>query len=809
MGNCKSKPASIGQDEVAVIGDAVKAGPGAPLPPIADGRLPNSDYDYVPPGEPADEEARLKLLRSMAILDTEQEDRFSSITKLVCSVFNVPIAAVSLVDSERQWFKAVEGLGEVCQTDRDVSFCGHTILPATPQIMVIEDVLEDVRFAGNPLVVGGPRIRFYAGAPLVSSANGYRYGALCIIDIKPRKEFTPEQYNLLAQFAELAVREIEKDKLNLLQKMVQEQRGALGLSDSVSPIGSLRSSVSELEPANWGLSRAADCFVEGVMLVDVATTTWQILYTNPAFSAVLGVPKDEATSQGFWDMFGGPGMDADACVASVEANEPFSITVALQSIYRQTPKSVTIDFRPTATTQLGVVGVPVGLGPGVVQSSSGSTPASSDLNNNVNNNVASMGQPLSSRHLFFAIVQPDQLRPGAVRPVSDGARRFGIVQGGAPGGSQPSQLTSYGSGNTSAGSSAISTVPSINKAMPTAFTDVRLGPLIGRGAYGRVYRGSWNGNTVAVKVMETTENLAHPGESVPSDQAKEETGGARGLFEAVLSSSLSHPNVVHTYQYAVRPISKPMPGTKVFGQGSRRGSLDASAGAKRVSEVWLISEFCNRGPLLTAIERGAFLTQPSAQYGQPNLIAVLQTLQEVAAAMHYLHSHGIVHGDLTGGNVLLTSSDKDARGFSAKVVDFGLSRVCGESGYLQTNTMGCAEYMPPELITGGILTKAGDVYAFGIITWEMYVGRRAWEGLQPGQVLKRVAANEMLTFPVQTPHRLKILGERCMVGDPKLRPTFDEVLTEVNAILNDTMSILQQFLHATAANGTGSIPTKQ
>jgi serine/threonine protein kinase len=703
------------------------------------------------------------------------------------------------IGAQRQWFKAVEGLGDVCQTGRDVSFCGHTILPPIPQIMVIEDALEDVRFAGNPLVLGGPGIRFYAGAPLVSSANGYRYGSLCIIDTKPHKEFTPEQYNLLAQFGELTVREIEKDKLNLLQKMVQEQRGTLGLSASASPAGSLRSSVSELEPANWGLSRAANCFVEGVMLVDVATTTWQILYTNPAFSTVLGVPKDEATSQGFWDMFGGAGIDADTCAASVEANEPFSITVALQSIYRQTPKSVTIDFRPTATTQLGLVGVPVGPELGAVQPSSGSTPALSDLPNNVNAIDASEGQPSPARHLFFAILQPDQLRPGAVRPVSD--RRIGIIQEGEPVASQqPLQISSSGSGNTSAG-----TALSINKAMPTAFTDVRLGPLIGRGAYGRVYRGSWNGNTVAVKVMETTENLPNPGESLPSNEVN---GGARGLFEAVLSSSLSHPNVVHTYQYAVRHISKPMPGTKVLGEGARRGSLDTSATAKHVSEVWLISEFCNRGPLLTAIERGAFLTQPSAQYGQPNLIAVLQTLQEVAAAMHYLHSQGIVHGDLTGGNVLLTSSDKDARGFSAKVVDFGLSRVCGESGYLQTNTMGCAEYMPPELITGGILTKAGDVYAFGIIVWEMYVGRRAWEGLQPGQVLKKVASNEMLVFPGQTPHRLKILGERCISSDPKLRPTFVEVLSEVNAILTDTMSILQQFLHATAANGTGTVPTK-
>ena len=75
------------------------------------------------------------------------------------------------------------------------------------------DALEDARFAENPLVTGDPHIRFYAGAPLVSSANGYRYGTLCVIDAVPHDEFTAEQYNLLIQFGELAVREIEKDKV--------------------------------------------------------------------------------------------------------------------------------------------------------------------------------------------------------------------------------------------------------------------------------------------------------------------------------------------------------------------------------------------------------------------------------------------------------------------------------------------------------------------------------------------------------------------------------------------------------------------
>lgn len=718
-------------------GDTVSA-PGRLAPPQG---VENVNPDstsvsgFTPPGNTTDEEERLELMRRLEILDSKNEDRFSSITRLMCSVFDVPIAAVSLIDAERQWFKAAEGLGEVCQTGRDISFCGHTILPPVPQIFIVEDTLEDVRFAGNPLVKGPPYIRFYAGAPLVSSANGYRYGSLCVIDTRPHSKFSTEQYNLLAQFAELTVREIEKDKVALLQKMIREQRAlsasaSESIRDSDNNFRGLSSqlSIPATEPdlsGPWELSRTPEDFTEGIMLMDLTTESWQILYTNPAFSSILGVPADEALSQGFWDLFD-PASETEPSKepwrVALRANQPFSLTVSLQSIYRQTPKVIALDFKPVEAAQLGIVGVPA-------------TAFQEDGNFN-----------LPNRRLYFGTVRPDCVQNATKRrPPSPQERML-----------------------------------SFSKVMPSAFTDVKLGPLIGRGAYGRVYRGTWHGNTVAVKVVEASKysgdtDAASAVPSTGNPNASRNASGARGLFEAVLSSSLSHPNVVHTYQYAVRPLTE------------------------ESHEVWLISEYCNKGPLLTAIERGAFLTQPAVHSGHPNLIAVLQTLQEIAAAMHYLHGHDIVHGDLTGGNVLLTSSEKDARGFTAKVVDFGLSRICGERGYLKTKTLGCAEYMPPELIRGGILTKASDVYAFGVITWELYLGRRAWEGLRPGQVLKLVANNERLQFPPQTPRRLRVLGEGCLAPDPTQRPTFTQILEEVNSILSDTMSILQQFVRASAA----------
>lgn len=722
-------------------------------------------------------------------------------------------------------------------------------------MLIVEDALEDKRFRDNPLVVGEPHIRFYAGAPLISSANGYRYGTLCVIDTRPHHEFSVEQYNMLIQFAELCVREIEKDKLTLLQKLVQQSAAAgevspLGsLTPLASPPDSLRTSAApsataaasaaplhsstppgvqqdtaqppaskpgepqELaleQPAeqHWGLLRAVDCFREGVMLVDVSSPAWTVLYTNEAFTAATGVPRDEATAQGFWEIFGSQGLSPASYQEEMEAGESFSVSVGLLLLSGGPCKQAVIDFRPAATGQLGGPSQQVGIPANVTSTAEGP---------DAQRPTVQAGAAALGPRLYFAIVRQEtrkpplptasastqrqavpQLEPSEQQAVSPFAAMAGSGGPSPPASgtvSPPLPLAGAGRRPSIESQRSISSVaggiPTFKRAMPSAFTDVRLGPLIGRGAYGRVYRGSWNGTTVAVKVIETTEPLDEAGMAP----------GKSGIFEAVLSTNLSHPNIVHTYQYAFRPVS-------VDEQDDARASNSSSVGSppqntgKPATEVWLVSEFCNRGPLLTAIERGAFLTQPSSQYGQPNLISVLQTLQEIAAALQYLHRNDVLHGDLTGGNVLLTASDKDTRGFTAKVVDFGLSRVCS-GDYLRTRTLGCAEYMPPELITEGILTKSADLYAFGVITWEIYVGRRAWEGLKPTEVLRRVASNVRLQFPPQTPHRLKVLGERCMEYSPAARPTMDEVLSEVNSILSDTMGILQQFLAASSAASAG------
>ena len=155
------------------------------------------------PPIPADEARRLEALWALDLLDTPAEERFDRLARLARRLFNVPIALVSLVDSGRQWFKARAGL-EVESTPREVSFCGHAIVGDGP--LVVEDALEDPRFADNPLVTGAPGIRFYAGAPL-RLRGGSALGTLCIIDRVPRL-LDAEELQLLDDLARLAEAEL-------------------------------------------------------------------------------------------------------------------------------------------------------------------------------------------------------------------------------------------------------------------------------------------------------------------------------------------------------------------------------------------------------------------------------------------------------------------------------------------------------------------------------------------------------------------------------------------------------------------------
>ncbi|MEM9420147.1 MAG: GAF domain-containing protein, partial [Planctomycetota bacterium] len=159
----------------------------------------------IQPPKPDDEANRLQTLRSLNLLDTPVEGRFERITQLAQILLDVPIAAISLVDSDRQWFKSIQGLS-ASETPREVAFCAHTIVDRQPQI--ITDARESERYHDNPLVAGEPGIVFYAGQPLYA-ADRSCVGSFCVIDRQPR-EFDDRQLGILRELGELAENEINQ-----------------------------------------------------------------------------------------------------------------------------------------------------------------------------------------------------------------------------------------------------------------------------------------------------------------------------------------------------------------------------------------------------------------------------------------------------------------------------------------------------------------------------------------------------------------------------------------------------------------------
>lgn len=154
------------------------------------------------------ETERLRALSETNLLDSEREERFDRLTRLAANSLETETALVSLVDSDRQWFKSCHGFSGT-ETSRDISFCTHAI--EAPDIMVVLDATKDPRFADNPLVTNEPFIRFYAGAPLITS-QGHALGTLCVLDYKPRETFDDTDREILRDLADSVVGLIDKDE---------------------------------------------------------------------------------------------------------------------------------------------------------------------------------------------------------------------------------------------------------------------------------------------------------------------------------------------------------------------------------------------------------------------------------------------------------------------------------------------------------------------------------------------------------------------------------------------------------------------
>ncbi|GAB4816981.1 hypothetical protein N2152v2_004027 [Parachlorella kessleri] len=278
-----------------------------------------------------------------------------------------------------------------------------------------------------------------------------------------------------------------------------------------------------------------------------------------------------------------------------------------------------------------------------------------------------------------------------------------------------------------------------------------------------------------LKSNKVLEHVSNAGEQAPLNS----------VLGACLSKDLGHPNLIMTYDWATLALEDTLDG-----QAAPQGMQTLS--------LWIIQEYANCGSLNDAIERGDFKVTPTPN-SQPNMPHVLLTAKDTAGAVSYMHGHGILHGDLTGSNVLLTSHVLgDDRGFCAKVADFKLARVIQGTDSFTTRTCGTATHCPPELLEDGSLSPAGDAWAFGILLWEMASGQRAFKGMRDAQSLV----------------------ERCLDKDPKQRPDFDQIVLDLENQLGTTSSLQQdkerlqyhmlceQEAGAAAAVTVPSIPTR-
>jgi len=206
------------------------------------------ESEYVNPDRPSNEEARLQALRRYEILDTDPEKEFDDLTLLASHICGAPVAMISLIDENRQWFKSKVGM-TANETSRDIAFCAHGILQA--EMFVIKDAQADERFAANPLVTGNPRIRFYAGAPLVTS-EGHALGMICVNDQVPR-ELSSTQMEALQALSRQVVAQLE------LRRSTKELR---------QTVADLEKTQEELRWRTAFFEAKFDTSIDGVLVVD-------------------------------------------------------------------------------------------------------------------------------------------------------------------------------------------------------------------------------------------------------------------------------------------------------------------------------------------------------------------------------------------------------------------------------------------------------------------------------------------------------------------------------------------------------------
>lgn len=268
--------------------------------------------------------------------------------------------------------------------------------------------------------------------------------------------------------------------------------------------------------------------------------------------------------------------------------------------------------------------------------------------------------------------------------------------------------------------------------------------LLGYGSFGRVYKAYWYGQEVALKITTPFRN---------------------NVNEGILGEKLKHINIVETYSYKL--LNK---------------TDDNNTSSDPESELWIIQEYCNLGDISKSLNSNLF-RDPNNNI--PLMYNILMTLNDIAQAMKCLNYQKIIHCDLNCKNILLKSkqtNQDDKRRFMAKISDFGM--ISYYSNDSQTIPLGTLSHMAPEMISDGLKTSACDVYAFGIIMWELWSGKQAFEDVQPTAIAKMVILDRKRpNFDDLCPFDYIDLAKRCWSDNNVKRPKWMYIIEKISEML--------------------------
>ncbi|GLC36181.1 hypothetical protein PLESTF_001471200 [Pleodorina starrii] len=788
---------------------------------------------YLGPPVPPCEDARLATIRAldkMAVDKPEEDPEIASILRLCTSMFQAPVALVALFDAKRVYVSGSEGGVIPCgDFPWRWTLCAWSLAYNHAQILVIPDTLQDARFRENAKVTGFPGVRFYCGAPLIAS-NGHRLGTLCFADVAPRPGFDAASCSVMNNLSELVVRHLEKDiALKLKQRDNDVLKATYGqlqrtldcfdhcvvLVDTsvegwrVLHTNSAWAKLTGVErsevlgkPLCEVFEGAAGAKVPNAELEKAAGRCFDFQVTSAKLrlSSPLGNPKggfvltfrpasregmDESVVPIGIPAFLRPVPDADGghggeAAANSSARRFYFMSVDLAGKALQSRASSVLSAA-TSTWSAGgseiVEGLELGhlLGKGSFGSVYygtwlGTPVAVKVMDTDVRSALARGGSGAAE-----AILGQQLRHPNVVATLKWVARKVDRPN------ATTSIMASYDTDIMSRTKNAMT--PNPKKALPAT--------------EGVADGAAADGTAAAAAGPDSSACAAGAADGADGQGAWPVINFDAQLHQLEEAPATATSNTVSTDWPALQPSAGAnTQGGKVscaaalvrgseavnsiVGTARTRISEDAGSGSNMI-QTWILLEFCDKGCLQEAIDRGWLRTERSALQGGPNLAAVLATAREVASALAYLHAANVVHGDLSGWNVMLCSSGTAAaeggRGFVAKVADFGLSRTLEIRSKMQTANYGTLSHMPPELVLHGTVSRAVDVYSFGVLLWQMYTGSRPWAGLTHSQIIMLIGSGEArLVFPPNTPRSYEALMRSCTDRDPDQRPPFTEVV---------------------------------